>query len=126
MKTSAIILLAKTGDPQRYLFGAYDDERKATGFLDLPEDHQMFTETLVNRQTIMGRKTLKATPKDFPDAGRICVTHQPETVREDAIGTDSIPKAIEIAHRRAARAKQDMVYVIGGASILRQCIEQGL
>src|SRR5690625_5249667 len=112
MKTSSIILLAKTEKAQQYIFGAYKDNGEATGFVKLPEDHKMFLETLRNQQTIMGVKTLEATPKDFPDAGRICVSHHPDKVRPDAIGVNSISKGMDIASKRAVKAGKSKVFVI--------------
>lgn len=123
---SSIILLAKTAIPNRYIFGAYKDNGDATSFLNLPEDHDMFVNTLIAQQTIMGRETLEATPLDFPDNGRICVTHHPETLRKDAIAARSITEAITIAKQRAMERGQEKVFVIGGASIMKQCIDQNI
>lgn len=126
IKTSSIILLAKTEKENCYIFGAYKDNGEATSFLNLPEDHKMFVDTLTNQQTIMGYKTLKATPTDFPDAGRICITHHPNKIDNNAIPASSISEAIDIAKKRAQKTEKDTVFVIGGASIIKQCLEQDL
>lgn len=123
---SSVILLAKTETPGCYLFGAYDNQGKATSFLQLPEDHSFFVETLRGQQTIMGRATLEATPLDFPDDGRICVTHHPETLRADAIPASSIEEGIRYARLRAKERNQEKVFVIGGADVMRQCLEKQL
>ncbi len=124
--TSSIILLAKTDVPNRYIFGAYKNSGEATSFLQLPEDHKLFVETLTDQQTVMGRKTLQATPDDFPDAGRICITHYPNEINKGAIPAGSLSKGIEIAKRRAVKTGKNSVFVIGGASIIRQCLKEGL
>lgn len=124
--TSSVILVAKTKTPGHYIFGAYKENDKATGFMRLPEDYKMFTEALTGEQTVMGFKTLQATPDDFPDDGRICVTHHPEKVNKGAIPASDIPEGIKIAKERAAERGKDRIYVIGGASIIRQCLEKNL
>ncbi|MCO5236469.1 MAG: dihydrofolate reductase [Chitinophagaceae bacterium] len=126
VKTSSLILLAKTGIQNRYIFGAYKDNGEATSFLSLPEDRKMFIETLTGKQTIMGYKTLQATPFDFPDGGRICITHHPGKVKAPGLAASTIEDALELAFRRAAKLDQDTVYVTGGASIMEQCMERGL
>lgn len=108
------------------MFGAYSDKGEAAGFLSLPEDHRRFVKMLTGRQTVMGFKTLEATPADFPDAGRICITHHPEKVNPPAIAAGSIAEGIEIAKQRASKTGQNVIYVIGGAEILTQCLEQQL
>lgn len=108
------------------MFGAYKDSGEATSFVTLPEDHQMFVDTLVDQQTVMGVKTLLATPLNFPDVGRICITHHPENVRSDAIAVSSIEEGIEVAKERAKKAQQNKIFVIGGASIIQQCLAQNL
>lgn len=121
--TSSIILLAKTSIEDQYIFGAYKDSGEATDFLQLPEDHEMFVNTLIGQQTVMGVNTLNATPLDFPDGGRICITHHPEKVRNDAIAATSIKQGIEIAKKRAEATNQEKIYVIGGAELIQQCLE---
>lgn len=126
IKTSSVILLAKTERLHQYIFGSYKDNGEATHFLKLPEDHKMFVETLTNQQTVMGHRTLQATPEDFPDAGRICVTHYPDDIGKGAIPAESLSKGIEIAKKRALKAGKKIIYVIGGASIMQQCLDQNL
>lgn len=125
IKVSAVILLAKTQNKNKYVFGAYKN-KEATGFVSLPEDHDRFVKILTGVQTIMGFNTLKATPKDFPDAGRICITHHPEKVESPALAVNSIEEGITMAKKRAQAADQNRVYVIGGASIIQQCLEKKL
>lgn len=124
--TSCVILLAKTNQPNNYVFGAYKNSGEATGFVDLPEDHKRFVEILRNHQTIMGASTLKATPDDFPDGGRYCVTHHPENVGHKAKAVDSIERGIALAKVQAAKIGQKRVFVVGGASIIEQCLEKNL
>lgn len=124
--TSSIILLSKSPDSQRFVFGAYDKEGNATRFVKLPEDHKMFVDTLVGEQTVMGIKTLNATPIDFPDDGRICITHHPEKVDKNAIPAQSIEEGIQIAKQRARDRNKSKIFVIGGASIIKQCIDKQL
>lgn len=126
IKTSSVILLAETGIPGKYVFGAYEDNGTAAGFLSLPEDHRRFVSILTGMQTVMGFKTLEATPADFPDAGRICITHHPGKVKAPAIAAGSVKEGIGMAKQRAAKAGQDVIYVIGGAEILTQCLQQEL
>lgn len=124
--TSAIILLAKTETPHKYLFGAYTDDGEATSFLDLPEDRERFVKTLTDKQTVMGRKTLEATPLDFPDGGRICISRHPDKIRTDAFAAKSISQGIAIAKERATQDGQNSIYIIGGADIIKQCLNQHL
>lgn len=124
--TSSIILLATTDQPNEYLFGAYKENGEATSFLKLPEDHRFFVDRLRGKQTVMGRSTLEATPVDFPDGGRICITHHPDDLRSDAIPAKDIQEAIRLAKKRAEKSGDDRIYVIGGASIIKQAIEKGL
>lgn len=123
---SSVILLAQTEKHNKYIFGAYKDNGEATDFLQLPEDHKLFIDTIRGKQVVMGKETLMATPDNFPDGGRFCVTHHPETVGRKAIAVDSIPKAIEMAKMAANKQEQDRIYVIGGASIIGQCFENNL
>lgn len=124
--TSSIILLAKTSAPHHFVFGAYDKEGKATSFVKLPEDHKMFVDTLTGEQTVMGAKTLDATPETFPDAGRICITHHPEKVQKEGIPAQSIEEGIQIAKQRAKERNKNKIYVIGGANIIAQCLDKNL
>lgn len=126
IKTSSMILLAKTEIADKYLFGAYKNNGEATGFIKLPEDHKRFISKLTGIQTIMGANTLKATPADFPDGGRICITHHPDQIEKGAIPAPNIRSGIETAKKRAEIHHQKVVYVIGGASIIRQCIDLNL
>lgn len=126
IKTSSVILLAKTETEGKFLFGAYKDDGEATGFLSLPEDHGVFLKLLIGQQTIMGANTLKATPTDFPDAGRICVTHHPEKVKPPAIAVNSIQSAVELAKSRAENSGEDKVFVIGGAKLIKEFLDANL
>lgn len=126
IKTSAVILLSKTETEGKYLFGAYNDKGDAVGFLSLPEDHGVFIKLLIGQQTIMGANTLKATPDDFPDGGRVCVTHHPGNVKAPALAAASIGEAIHLAKERAQKAGKEKVYVIGGANLIRQCLEENV
>lgn len=126
IQVSSIILLARTETPHHYIFGAYKNNGEATSFVDLPEDHRMFVETLTDEQTVMGFKTLQATPQDFPDAGKICVTHHPKRVPAYAIAAKSIKEGIQIAKERATKVGKEKIYIIGGASIIKQCLQEGL
>lgn len=124
--TSAVVLLAETETMGKYLFGAYNDKGEAISFLSLPEDHGVFIKLLIGQQTIMGANTLKATPDIFPDGGRICVTHHPENVKLPAIAAKNIEEAIELAKERAEKRGENKVYVIGGANLMKQCLEENL
>lgn len=126
IKTSAVILLSETETEGKYLFGAYNEEGVAVSFLSLPEDHGVFVKLLIGQQTIMGANTLKATPENFPDGGRICVTHHPENVKPPAMAVKNIEEAVQLAKERAKRAGEESVYVIGGASLIGQCLEESI
>lgn len=126
IKIKAIILLAESGLLNQYIFGAYKDNGEATSFVKLPEDHQRFVEILTGQQTIMGRKTFDATPDDFPDAGRIVITHQPEEINSPGIGVKNLETALDLATKRAKKNGQKEIWIVGGASIIQQCIEENL
>lgn len=126
IKTKAIILLAESDKPNQYIFGAYKNNGEATSFVKLPEDHQRFVDLLTHRQTIMGHKTFQATPKNFPDAGRIVITHYPEKIDAPGIGVKNIQEAIDLAKKRAKKEDQNEIFIVGGASIIQQFIEENL
>lgn len=126
IQTSSVILLAQTPIKERYLFGAYKNNGEATSFLSLPEDHDRFVKLLTGEQTLMGRKTLEATPSDFPDAGRICITHHPAKTSSGALAVESIPQGIHLAKKRALKAGKSAIFIVGGASIIQQCLAQDL
>lgn len=124
--TSSVILIAQTEISNRYVFGAYNSNNEAVAFIKLPEDHQFFVNELTGEQTVIGFNTLMATPDDFPDDGRICITHHPKKIGENAIPATSIEEGIEIAKKRAVGRNKDRIYVIGGSSIIQQCLEKNL
>ncbi len=126
IQTSSVILLAQTPVSNRYLFGAYKDNGEATSFLSLPEDHQRFVELLTGEQTLMGRKTLEATPADFPDAGRICITHHTAKISRGALAVESITQGILLAKERALTMGKNAIFIVGGASIIQQCLSRDL
>lgn len=126
IQTSSVILLAQTPVNNRYLFGAYKDNKAATSFLSLPEDHERFVKLLTGEQTLMGRKTWEATPVDFPDAGRICITRHPAKVNQGTFAVESITQGIVLAKERALKAGKSSIFIVGGASIIQQCLAQDL
>lgn len=126
IQTSSVILLAQTPISNRYLFGAYKNNGEATRFLSLPEDHERFVRILTGEQTLMGRKTWEATPADFPDAGRVCITHHPENIKKGTLVVENITQGITLAKERALKTEKSSIFIVGGASIIQQCLAQDL
>ncbi len=87
----------------------------------LPEDMAHFKRTTMGCPVIMGRKTWDSLPPRFrPLPGRVnvVVTRQPDWWAEGAVAAHSLAEA------QGAAASGSIAWVIGGAELYAQAIEQ--
>lgn len=83
----------------------------------LPNDFKRFKEITSGHYIIMGRKTFESFPKPLPNRTHIIITRQKNYQVEGCIVVNSIEKAIEVA------AKDEDIFIIGGAEIYAQSID---
>lgn len=81
----------------------------------LPKDLAYFKKITTGSSIIMGRKTYESIGKALPNRQNIVVTRQTSYQLTDAIVTDNLQGAIDIA-------ESDEVFIIGGAEIFRQSL----
>ena len=78
----------------------------------LPADLKHFKRTTMGHPIVMGRKTHESIGKALPGRTNIVVTRQADYTAEGCVVVDSVENAIA-----AARAADDEVMIIGGASL---------
>ncbi|MFB6184571.1 MAG: dihydrofolate reductase [Haloarculaceae archaeon] len=86
-----------------------------------PEDLRHFRETTSGHPVVMGRRTYESLPEDYrplPDRTNVVVTTSDIDVPPAVAVARSIPEAWAVAAER-----DDVVYVIGGASVFDQTID---
>lgn len=83
----------------------------------LPEDFKRFKQITSGNYIIMGRKTFESFPKPLPNRTHVIITRQKDYIAEGCIVVHSLEEAIEIS------PKEEEVFVIGGAEIYKQSIE---
>lgn len=83
----------------------------------LPEDFKRFKQITSGNYIIMGRKTFESFPKPLPNRTHVIITRQKDYIAEGCIVVHSLKEAIEIS------PKEEEVFVIGGAEIYKQSIE---
>jgi dihydrofolate reductase len=88
---------------------------------DIPEDLQHFKQKTTGHTVIMGRKTFQSLPDSFkplPDRQNIVLTRSDfEPENESVIVANSLRDAWQ-------KAENDKVFIIGGAGIYKQTIEE--
>ncbi len=89
--------------------------------ISIPEDQRFFREKTTNKVVIMGRRTLETFPGGRPLKNRtnIVITSKPDFTVKDAIVVPGVKEALDAAKEY----KSEDVYVIGGASIYRQMLD---
>ena len=76
------------------------------------EDMQFFKNTTTGATVVMGRKTFESLPKALPNRRNIVISGNKDYFAEGAEVVNSVEKALELA-------KDDKVFIIGGASIYK-------
>lgn len=82
----------------------------------LPKDLAYFKKITSGNSIIMGRKTYESIGKALPNRQNIVITRQANYHLNDAIVTNSLAGAIDIA-------ESEQVFIIGGAEIFRQSLD---
>lgn len=77
-------------------------------------DLKRFKEMTIGHSVIMGRKTFDSLPRALPNRTNIIISNN-TSPRINAIVTNSLTKALEIAEK-----KSNKIYIIGGRSIYLQ------
>ncbi|MFZ4105675.1 dihydrofolate reductase [Flavobacterium sp.] len=83
----------------------------------LPDDFKRFKQTTSGHYIIMGRKTFESFPKPLPNRTHVIITRQKDYLAEGCIVVNSLEEAIKIC------PKEEEVFIIGGAEIYKQFIE---
>lgn len=86
----------------------------------LPRDLKYFKETTLGQTVIMGRKTFESTGKPLPRRRNIVVTRKTDYAPEGVEVAGSLETALQMAGGEAE------AFIIGGAEICRQALEQDL
>lgn len=87
----------------------------------IPEDFKHFKSTTMGKPMVMGRKTFESLPGLLPGRPHIVVSRsgfEAQGVISAASLEEGLEKAKEIA--------EDEIFIIGGAQIYKQALEQGL
>lgn len=87
----------------------------------IPEDFKHFKSTTMGKPMIMGRKTFESLPGLLPGRPHIVISRSGFEA-EGTIPAVSIEEAISIAK---SITDQDEVFIIGGAQIYTQALEEG-
>ena len=82
----------------------------------LPEDLARFKSLTMGHTMIMGRRTFDSIGRALPGRSTIVITRQPCWSAEGVIVARSVPEAI-------GAAKDDEVFVVGGAEVYRQTLD---
>ena len=99
------------------------DEERAIGkdnrlLWNIPEDLKRFKELTTGHTVIMGENTYHSIGRPLPNRTNIVVTLNQSLVLPGCFVVYSIDEAFQIAKEK----EQEEVFVIGGASIYRQCL----
>ena len=86
----------------------------------LPADLKRFKKTTTGFPIIMGRKTYESIGRPLPNRTNIIVTRNSDYHQDGCVVKSSLKEAI------ASVANEEDVFIIGGAQIYNQAIEQGL
>ena len=82
----------------------------------LPDDMKYFMQTTKGHYVIMGRKNYQSIPEKFrplPNRTNIVITRQKDFTAENCILTHSLEEAVALARN----AKQEELFIIGGAEV---------
>jgi dihydrofolate reductase len=82
----------------------------------LPDEQQLFKRLTMGHHIVMGRKTYESIGRLLPGRTTIIVTRQKDYAVPGAIVAHSLPDAINAA------ARDDEVFVIGGADLFREAL----
>lgn len=82
----------------------------------LPDDLKMFKRLTMGHHIVMGRKTYESIGRLLPGRTTVIVTRQPEYAVPGAIIAHSLHDAINAA------ARDDEIFVVGGAELLREAL----
>lgn len=86
----------------------------------LPNDFKFFKSVTSHHFILMGRKTFESFPKPLPNRKHLVITHKKDyTTPYDEV---EIFHSIEEAMAYAQDQKQDVLFVIGGATIYKQTL----
>ncbi len=103
------------------------DENWAIGkdnhlLVSIPMDQKFFREITVGKVVVMGRKTYESFPNGqaLSDRTNIVLTHNPAYQAKDA----TVVHSMEELHHTLEQYPSEDVYVIGGASVYRQLIDE--
>lgn len=99
------------------------DEARAIGkdnrlLWHIPEDLKRFKELTSGHAVIMGERTYRSIGKPLPNRTNIVVTFDQSLELPDCL----VVHSIEEAFRLASESEEQEVFVIGGASIYKQCL----
>ncbi|RAR74132.1 dihydrofolate reductase [Flavobacterium aciduliphilum] len=83
----------------------------------LPDDFKRFKEKTSGHFIVMGRKTFDSLPKRLPNRTHIIITRQKDYVVADCLIAHSLSEALAMC------PKNEEVYIIGGAEIYKQALE---
>ncbi|MBS9773938.1 MAG: dihydrofolate reductase [Tenacibaculum sp.] len=86
----------------------------------LPADLKRFKEVTTGHHIIMGRNTFESIGKALPNRTTIIVTRNKNYFKDGCLIANSIEEAIELAK------EDDKIFIIGGAEIYKQAIENKL
>ena len=86
----------------------------------LPADLKRFKKTTTGFPIIMGRKTYESIGRPLPNRTNIIVTRNADYHQDGCIVKSSLEEAVESV------ANEEHAFIIGGAQIYNQAIEQGL
>lgn len=88
-----------------------------------PEDLEHFKQTTLGHPVIMGRRTFESIRdrlgSPLPDRTNVVLTSSPDELPDGVVGVSSVEEAIS-----AARARNDVAYVIGGETVYRQFLSR--
>jgi dihydrofolate reductase len=88
----------------------------------LPADLKYFKQVTMGHHILMGRKTWESIGRALPGRTSIVITRDVHYKAEGAIVTHSLAEAIQ----KAIEGGDTEAFVIGGAEIITQAVEQGL
>ena len=86
----------------------------------LPADLKRFKETTSGFPIIMGRKTFESIGRPLPNRTNIIVTRNSDYNQDGCVVKGSLKEAVDSV------ANEEHAFIIGGAQIYNQAIEQGL
>ena len=86
----------------------------------LPADLKRFKETTSGFPIIMGRKTFESIGRPLPNRTNIIVTRNSDYNQDGCVVKGSLKEAVD------SIANEEHAFIIGGAQIYNQAIEQGL